>query len=208
MWGAVTGTLGAVIAVRREVVSNRRRLVVYPGVNFTVSRTDPLEVRLAWAAVGVYNGGGRPLAVEHVGFRYGVRYVGRLPHEVREKVEAAAAETGKEPTVVMEHRAEISLNDPIPLPVDGPSHKIYTPLGPVLAAGINPFVPLQAFAITTGGREWLSPAQPLVQTPPPAMTMERVADGLRRLAESSEPPPESGGLVWLTREEPHLIEEP
>jgi hypothetical protein len=196
-----------VIAVRREVVSNRRRLVVYPGVNFTLSRTDPLEVRLAWAAVGVYNGGGRALAVEHVGFRYGVRYVRELPDEIREQVEATAAETGNEPAVVMEHRAEISLTEPIPLPVDGPSHKIYTPLGPMLAVGINPFVPLQAFAITTGGREWFSPPQALVQAPPPGVTLERLADGLRRLAGSSDRPHEAEGLVWLMREEPHLLNE-
>lgn len=137
VWGALTGTAGVVLAVRREVVSNRRRLVVAPGVNLTLSRTDPPEVRLAWAAVQVYNGGGRPLA----------------------------------------------------------------------AAGISAFGPLEAFAITTGGRTWFAPPQPLVQAPPPGMTLEQVAEELNGLRDRSDQPHEVEGLVWLNREDPRLVNE-
>jgi hypothetical protein len=198
IWGAVTGTAGVIIAVRREVVSNRRRLVVLPGVNLTISRTEPPEVRLAWAAVQVYNGGGRPLAVEHVGFRYFARYVGELPEGVEQEPDRP---------IIIEHRAQIYLREPITLAVDGPSRTIYTPLGPMLAAGISAVAPLEAFAITTGGGEWFSPPTPIIQATPPGMTLEQLADDLNVLREGAESPPEVEGLVWLAREDPHLLDE-
>jgi hypothetical protein len=191
IWGAVTGTLGTAIATRREVVSRRRRLAVAPGVNLTISRDEPRQLLAAWALVNAWNTGGRLLAVEHLGFRY------FAPH--------GEIGTDRESVEMCEHRAEIALEAPWELVVDGPSRKIYTPLGPMLAIGINPFTPVEAFAITTGGREWFSPPQPLIAPPPPGIEPESFLRGLKDLAEAAEAAPSAGHIVFLAADEPRLF---
>ena len=101
-------------------------------------------------------------------------------------------------------RAEILLKAAIEAKVDGPSHKIYTPLGPMLAAGINPFAPVEAFAVTSGEREWSAPAQPLIYALPPMTDNAQLGKGLARLRDVAEPPPIVGEQIALKQELPVL----
>jgi hypothetical protein len=184
LWGAVIGTAGAGIAVRREYLSSRRRLAVVPAIRINASRQEPVgEIQSAFASIQFWNSGGRALAVERVGFRF-----------------TAAAPDGE----LREMRAEILLDGAIEAKVDGPSHKIYTPLGPMLAAGISPVGAVEAFALTTGGRCWSAPAQPLIRSLPPVMTNEQLGEGLARLREEAEPPPIVGAQIALHQELPLL----
>jgi hypothetical protein len=189
LWGAITGTLGVTIGGRREWIASRRKLMIAPGVNFNISRDDPSTLTHAWALVSFYNRGGRDLSVERVGFRwYSEEEEGEVLH-------------------LWQRDAAIPIAEPIPAPVDGPTRKVYTPLGPLLAAGVNPVAPIEAYAVTAGNRRWLSPMQPLLHTVPPGTTPEALEAGLKKLAGDAEAPPEAGGLVWLHREEPYLPDE-
>ena len=180
VYGALTGTVGLGIGVRREVLASRRRLVVEAGSNFTLSRTDPARVALAWWIVAVRNPGGRALAVERIG------------------MECVA---GGEPRV-----AEVNLDEPIELPVDGPQRKVYTPLGPILAAGVVPFSTVRPFAVTTGGKWWYAEPRPLVMLVPPGVVPEHFAENLGKLMEASEPAPLHGQMMFLAPDQPRLIE--
>ncbi len=69
LWGALAGTAGAGIAVRREYISGRRNLAVGLGTNLNVSRTKPVgEITHGWACIAFWNKGGRALAVERADF--------------------------------------------------------------------------------------------------------------------------------------------
>lgn len=187
IWGAIIGSIGALLAGLREFLHRRRRLKIIPGVNLTTSRIEPEgEILMGWACVAFWNAGGRDLSIEQVGFRY-----------------RAVTEGGDERPM----RAKILLDEPLKAAVDGPTQKVYTPLGPMLAAGISLFLPLEAFATTTGGHEWLSPPQPLVQSMPPVSSTEQVQRGLERLREEAQPPPLVGNEIGLAREKPRLIDE-
>ncbi len=186
--GALTGTTGATVALRREYLASRRRLAVAPGVNFTISRVEPVgSISHAWACVMFWNTGGRSLAVERVGFQY------------------LAVERETADLRVM--RAMILVDAPIEAAVDGPSRKVYTPLGPMLAAGINPFDVLEGVAITTGGREWISPPSPLIQSIPSSVSHDQLGNGLNRLRNEAETPPATGNEIGLLEEEPFLVGE-
>jgi len=103
-----------------------------------------------------------------------------------------------------EQRAEIAMRDPVELLVDGPRHRIYTPLGPLLRAGLNPVADLQAFAVTAE-REWFSPIQPLIHSQPPApVTPNLLHQGLEKLRDEAEEPPRVGNVIALNEEQPHL----
>lgn len=191
IWGAVTGTIGAAVALRREVHVNRRRLSITPGVHFNVSRKEPGEITHGWACVRAWNSGGRDISVEHVGFQY--------------LAQIRSGSNSKQ--ALAEMRAEITLNEPFLLAADGPSVKVYTPLGPLLVDGVSPVHPIQAFAITTGDREWMSVEQPLLSSLPPTSSLEQLERGLDHLRDTAEQPPVAGNLIWLNREEPFLPEE-
>jgi hypothetical protein len=185
LWGAVVGTAGAGIAVRREYLSGRRRLAVLPTTRLNASRVEPVgEIQSAFAAVTFWNTGGRELAVERIGFRFTVTVAGD--------------------GATRQMRAEIMLEAAIEAKVDGPSHKIYTPLGPMLAAGINPFALVEPFAVTTGEREWSAPPQPLIHSLPPMTSNEQLGKGLARLRDEAEPPPIVGEQIALKQELPVL----
>ena len=189
LWGALTGTSGAAVALRREYLARRLRLALAPGVNLTISRVDPVGVVLnGWACVAFWNTGGRPLAVERVGFQY------------------LAVVKGTEDLRVM--RAMIHMDTPLESAVDGPSQKVYTPLGPMLATGINPFDIVEAIAITTGGREWISPPNPLIQSIPSHVSGEQLEDGLDRLRQEVDAPPVTGNEVGLLEGRPVLADGP
>jgi len=187
--GAVAGVIGVLVAVRREYLSNRRRLAIAPGVNFTTSRVEPVGfIRLGWACVAFWNTGGRSLSVERVGFQF-----------------LAIDKSSGEPRVM---RAMLQLDRPIEAAVDGATHKVYTPLGPMLVAGISPFDYVEALAITTGGREWVGPPQPLIASIPPVASVEVFKEGLEALRGSSESPPIVGDEISLRVEEPYLVDSP
>jgi hypothetical protein len=188
LWGAVTGTAGAGIALRREFLAGRRRLAVAPTVNFSISRVEPVGALLqGWAAVAAWNTGGRSLAIERVGFQY------------------LAVVRGTEEVRVM--RAMIHMERPVTAAVDGPTQKIYTPLGPMLAGGINPFDMVEALVVTTGGREWFSPAQPLIQSVPTLVGPDLFKTGLEQLRNEAEAPPQAGDELALLQEDPFLPDE-
>lgn len=197
VWGAVTGSIAVIIALRREFFVTRKRLALAPGVNYNVSRTTPGEVTHGWASVALLNRGGRPLAVERVGFEW------FAPDSERT---AELEDPDQEGLHLWERNAAIPLEEPIELPVDGPTRNVYTPLGPLIACGLNPTAPIRAFAVTAGGRWWHSPLQPLVTRVPPGSTAEQLTEGLKRLVDDAEPPPKANGLIWLSREEPFLPE--
>jgi hypothetical protein len=189
LWGAITGTAGAGIALRREYLAGRRCLSIAPGINFTTSRVEPIgSILNGWAVVALWNTGGRDLAVERAGFQY------------------LAVEKDTENLRVM--RAMIHIGTARETLVDGPTHKIYTPLGPMLASGIDPFDIIEAVVVTTGGREWLSPPQPLIQSMPPNVAPDLFRAGLKELRDKAEAPPVLGNEVGLLEEEPYLIDGP
>ncbi len=88
--------------------------------------------------------------------------------------------------------------------MDGPSHKVYTPLGPLLAVGYDPGAEMLAYASTTGGRIWASVPQPLITEVPPGSTPEQLSEGLRILRDAAEQPPVEDQLIWLAQERPYL----
>ena len=94
------------------------------------------------------------------------------------------------------------------LPVDGPTRKVYTPLGPLLAAGIDPLSPIEAFAVTTGERWWFSPLQPLLGSPVPGIGPAALAEGLGALRNEATLPPSADRLIFLHPEHPYLPDEP
>jgi hypothetical protein len=187
LWGAVIGTTGAALASRREYLTNRRRLAVVPNVRLNISRQEPVgEVMGAFASVQFWNIGGRALAVERVGFRF-----------------LAEAPDGS----LRKRRAEILLDAPIEAEVDGPSHTVYAPLGPMMSAGISPFGEVEAFAATAGGRSWSAPLQPLIHTLPSLVSDAQLGEGLTRLREEADPPPVVGEQIALHQVLPVLPEE-
>jgi hypothetical protein len=179
VWGALTGTAGFGLAARREVLAGRRRLAVAPNCNFNLSREDEPRLTQTWARVAFWNVGGRPLAVEHVGFSYFV------------------VDPQDDALHMWEYTAEIPLPAPIELPVDGPTRKVSTPMGPLLSAGLSPVEPIIAFAITTGGRRWQSPPQMLISAPPRGISLEHFSDDLATLRDAAVAPPDRrpAGLV-------------
>lgn len=188
VWGAATGSIGAGIALRQELIARRKRLAVRPGINYNVSRREPVgAVTHAWAFVQFWNTGNRPLGVERTGFRYFIE-----------------TDIGGGVRALQEVWAEIHLKEPIVLAVDGPSAKVHTPLGPMLAAGIDPFSDVEAYVMTAGDREWLAPPQPLIQGLMPPMTPDLLWQGLTRLKDEAELPVRTGHLIGLKREEPYL----
>jgi hypothetical protein len=155
-------------------------------VNYNVSRVRPGEITHAWAGVAFWNIGGRALSAEKVGIYF-----------------HAIVDDGHE-----QRNAAIPLDDPIDAPVDGPTRVVYTPLGPLLAAGLDLGAPTAGFVQTAGQRQWLSSLTPLVTDTPPGSTPEQLGAGLRRLRNEAETPPIHQGLVWLTQEDPYLPSEP
>jgi hypothetical protein len=177
IWGAVTGSFGLALAARREYVAGRTRLAIEHGIHLQMSRETRGEILNAWLLVRVWNNGGRPLAVERVGL-----------HFFRSWEEENAIHVDVHPSYI-----EFALQgQAIELAPNGPSHRLYTPLGPLLKIGIDPIdEPVWAWARTTNGREWTDRMHPILQLPPPGSTPEQVGAGLRRLRDEAEPPASS-----------------
>lgn len=147
---------------------------------------NPVSVELGMGQF--WNKGGRALAIERADFVFSTN---------EQVLRGAVVE-------LRQLRAKIVLGAPIELPVDSPTQKVYTPLGPMLAAGIDPFSMIRAVLTTTGGKEWLSPALPLIQSVPPNVTPEQLSAGLEGLKSHAEVPPRVGGEIALSLEEPFL----
>lgn len=129
----------------------------------------------AWLAVRVRDGrnapgclplrdgldtGSRPLHIEHVGWDLLVPGPRQLADEV-------GVELGAENTVWVNLRVEIALNgETFEVLPDGPSVKLYTRGGPVLALGIDPIAaPVRPYAVTVPEKFWWGSEGPLLDRP-------------------------------------------
>lgn len=196
-WGAVTGSVAAAVALRREIVASRIRVGIEHRLNMTLNR-ETRELTGAWLTVRVVNRGGRTVSVE----RLGVEWI----HTWQE---------GRELHIDMVPRiAEISLGGAfLELRPNAPSQRASTPLGPLLAEGVDPFeTELWAWAHTADGREWRGPAHPVVipgSPPPPGLTWERLRECFERLrneATRTAPPQLERKFLVLALEEPAFTE--
>ena len=194
-WGAITGSVAAAISLRREIVISRVRVAIEHRLNMTINR-QTRELTGAWLTIRVVNSGGRVVSVERVGLEW-----------FRSWEEGHALHGEMASTV-----AEIALDGGfMELRPNAPSQRVSTPLGPLLAEGVDPFdEPLWAWGHTSDGREWRGPPHPIVLPgvpPPPGVTWDSVRAGFARLREEAEaigqPHPERRFLV-LAREEPQL----
>jgi hypothetical protein len=188
VWGAVTGTTGLLVAVRRELIMNRRRIRVDHGWRYELTEDDPPGLRAMWIYVMVTNTGRRDIAVEHVGWEWAVH---------RETLDSGQR-------IFDAHRAELPLEQPMLLKPDGAPVKFTTPVGPLLALGIDPFSDeTWPVAFTHGGNtDWRGPVGCIAQNPPPRIPVDRLRADLERLAHQAEPAKLMGreGLYSLTPE--------
>jgi hypothetical protein len=174
VWGAVTGTVGLLVAVRREVIMNRRRVRVDHGWRYVLTNEDPPGLRDMWIYVMVTNTGRRDIAVEHVGWEWPAH------HET--------LDSGQR--IFNAYRAELPLEEPVLLKADGAPVKFATPVGPLLALGLDPLTDdIWPVAFTDGGNTgWRGPMGCLAQNPPPKIVADRLRADLQRLAREAEPP--------------------
>lgn len=193
--GVVTGSLGTAIALRREYYVHRRALGISHGIHFQMSRAERGQILNGWALVNLWNKGGRQLAVERVAFEY---------HRTWQEGDELHVEPG--------WRAEIGLEgEAITLAPDTPSVKIYTPLAGLTRVGLDPELPINAWATTSGGREWRGDMYPVLQVPPPGVTADRLAAAWARLEDelpdSLAPVVIHAGLAALKRSAPRYDED-
>jgi hypothetical protein len=187
-WGAITGSVAAAVAVRREVVSRRIRVRVDHGWRYVLTDDDPPQMRDILIYVMVTNTGGRAVPLQHVGWQWTV----------------ASGETTDEGLPIWHvHRAEIPLREPVLLEPDGVPHKEQIPVGQMLHL-VDPLeTPIYPVAFTGGGNvEWHGSVGILAQRIPASFDMDLFRhrlDDLRRGAK----PPKSGahdGLYMLDPE--------
>jgi hypothetical protein len=173
LWGAVTGTTAVAIAVRREMISNRRRIRVDHGWQYILTEADPPRLEDMAIYVMVQNTGGRDISVEHVGWEWPVY---RETLDTGQRVHDA-------------HRAEIPLEDSILLKPDGAPVKIRTMAGPLLHL-IDPLeTPVWPVAFTHGGNTpWRGAIGPLAQHLPFVLDPYQARADFERLRARSEPP--------------------
>jgi hypothetical protein len=195
-WGAVTGSVAVAVAVRREVVVSRVRVGIEHRLNMTIDR-ETLELSGAWLTLRVVNRGGRVVSIERLGVEW-----------IRHWEEGRAIHIDVVPVV-----AEIALSGAfLELRPNAPSQRVSTPLGPLLAQGVDPFEDdLWSWGHTADGREWRGPPHPIVLPvpPPPGLSWDRVREGFLRLQEEAEavaPPQLDRKFVVLAPEVPRLIE--
>lgn len=155
IWGAVTGTVGLGLALRREVISNRRGVRVDHGWRYALTEEQPPDLLDMKIYVMVTNIGRRDIAVEHVGWEWPV-YV---------KTDDAGQR------IFDAHRAELPLAEPILLKPDGAPVKLETFVGPLLALGLDALEDeVWPVAFTDGGNVgWRGVPGVLAQNPPPRL---------------------------------------
>jgi hypothetical protein len=174
IWGAVTGTAGLGIALRREVISNRRGVRVDHGWRYALKDDDPPQLFDMRIYVMVTNIGRRDIAVEHVGWEW--------------LVPAGTDDAGR--NIYDAHRAELPLAEPVLLKPDGAPAKFETSVGQLLALGIDALADeVWPVAFTDGGNVgWHGEAGLLAQKIPPRLGEERLRAGLARLRDETVPP--------------------
>jgi hypothetical protein len=187
---SVVAICAGLLRIRRELLGHRLKVEVAPGIHLQVARRDEAgEVTGGWACVAIRNTGGRPVHVERAGFRwFEEERTGSVLH-------------------MHERRAEIALGDSIELPVDSPLTKIYTPLGPLLACGLNPVADVEAFAVPQSSGTKYSPIQTLLKSVPSVSKPDQVGTGLIALRDGAERPPKVDGVFALQRDNPGLPED-
>jgi hypothetical protein len=174
VWGAFTGTTAVGIALRRERISNRRRIRVDHGWQYILSQDDPPELDDWVIYVMVQNTGGRDISVEHVGWEW-------LVYEGKDD------ETGV--SVFRVHRAEIPLEESVLLKPDGAPAKFRTMAGPLLHL-VDPLeTPVWAVAFTHGGNTpWRGREGRLAQQLPAVLDEQTIRTGFERLRDRSDMP--------------------
>lgn len=148
IWGAVTGTLAVTIAGRRELILNRARLGMQHGAWFSLDADPDLdEARLT---IQIWNDGGQPLTIEHVGVHL---------HPIWDDVE-------RELVVVDERGTQVEIElegAQVEMQPGGPSRTFYAPLVGLIQAGIDVLEwPGAAWVRTSDQKVWRGKVHPVV----------------------------------------------
>jgi hypothetical protein len=178
LWGAITGTAGLGITLRREVSGTRRRISVERGWQYLFVGDEAGErLRDVWVYVMAWNTGSRPVHIEHCGWEW----LEPGPPELADEV---GVDLGPENTVWVNRRVEIALNgETLEVVPDGPSVKVWTRIKPLLALGIDPTAtPVRPFVVTVPEAYWWGSEGPLLARPPQGRPIEVVEEQLARLA--------------------------
>lgn len=178
VWGAITGSLGLGVAVRREVLAGRRRVRVDHGWRYGFDEKRPPRLHEMWVYVMVQNNGGRDISVDHLGWEW---LEARPPLADGTSVYEAV-------------RAEIPLEESRLLRPDGAPFKVDTVVGPLLHL-VDPFEQrLRPIAYTHGGNhEWRGPEIFLLNRLPSTVDVALLRHDLDALREASERPARPGG---------------
>jgi hypothetical protein len=201
IWGAVTGSVGLGLALRREIWDNKRSLRVEHGWQYVFHTDEEGRERLidVWVCVQAWNTGRRSLSIEHLGFGWQVEG----PRELAAQV---GVELGPENRVWIQNRVEIALNgETIEVIPDGPKVKVWARISGILAFGIDPRDTLLCpFVVTVPDRYWWGDERVLIPEPPVGRPVELVESGLAELAaNASRSPsarrPEPGEVVGVPR---------
>jgi hypothetical protein len=197
IWGAVTGTAGLGLATWRERRSWRRSLRVERGWQYVYTKNGGTEqLKDVWVSAMAWNTGHRPLSIEHVGFEFIVPRSREQLAEVGVKVDP-----GDRPTWI-NIRFEIALNgETIEVVPDGPSVKVWTRIGPILDAGVDPTTTLaRSFVVTVPETYWWSEEGPLLPVPPQGRDPEVTEAELAHLSgEENTEPMVPGKVIGLPR---------
>jgi len=202
LWGALTGTTGLGVAVRREFMASRRRLRVERGWHFATSK-DGDEIIDVWVYVMAWNTGGRALSLEHCGFSW----LSEGDVKTFERQQGLKMDPGAR--LWNEHRAEINMLgvDAIEVSPDGPTVKVMTRIGPLLALGLDPLGDdVAPFVVTAAERYWWGRPGPLLPRIPADVSREHVAEALARIRDEAERPTGDGHLYGLPRFVPRGLE--
>lgn len=185
VWGAVTGTTGLGLALRREVVGSRRSMRVDRGWQYVSHYPDGRglgrgELKDVWVYVMAHNTGRRPLHIEHVGWEY---FTKATPEAIREAKDKGQVFHSPEDEARMQVRVEIALNgETLEVLPDGPSVKIYTRIGPLLGLGIDPLTtPVAPYVVSVPEKYWWGTEGPLLPEIPGHYKESDVENGLERI---------------------------
>jgi hypothetical protein len=187
-WGAVTGTAGATVAIRREVLNHRKRIAVDHGWKYLFQKGQPSELLDMHIYVMVTNTGGRDMAVQHVGWEW---------------MDQESLRTG------IGKRAEVPLERPALVKPDGPPEKFEVRAAELLHL-VDAFdTPIRPVAFTGGGNHaWRGNFGPLAQQVPELLGESGLRDRLTQIVAETDPPTAPGGgstygltPLWLPEEE-------
>jgi hypothetical protein len=193
-WGAVIGTGGFAIAVRREVLARRVRVQVDHGWRYFSTDDAPPQFHDLIVYVMVTNTGGRNVIVQHVGWEFLVDTGDVTP------------DGGK---VLLACRAEVPLEEPVVVEPDGIPLKVEARIGQ-LAHLIDPIDgPARPVAFTGGGGvRWEGPAGPLAQQIPITFDRDKMLTRIAELRANARPPKQMGSPDLFALEPEWMSKQP